>query len=224
MAVQNPKSTPPQKRTRMQALPEKVLQATEDIVDKEISNIDSVLDNDDELARLRQKRLQELQARSKTRQENLQKGHGSYTELHNSQSADVVKEFFEITKASKNVVIHFYRPSEYADVMHRHLRSLAERHLETRFLHMNVAECEKSERGANFLVERLKIVVLPALVLVQDRQVVTQVRGFDEMRNGEHATTTDVARMMARHGLLELTEDEVHQDETEQFGSRGWNN
>ena len=58
------------------------------------------------------------------------------------------KEFFDITRESDNVVVHFYRPvSKVCLYMHKHLEKLAKKHIECRFVKINAEK-------ATFLCER----------------------------------------------------------------------
>jgi hypothetical protein len=186
----------------------KTAQAQEQAIDAEISKYDELLNNDDALESLRAKRLDQMKAAARTRQIYIENGHGTYVSLGEGRlGSDIAREFFEASKASERLVVHFYRPTtRFCDVFHSHLQKLAHKHLETRFVKINVEETENS--GVSFLVERLGIIIMPTILIVKDRKARHQIRGFDELGGTENFTTTLLACVLATHGAIHLTEDE----------------
>lgn len=60
-------------------------------------------------------------------------GHGEYSEIQDD------KEFFETSKKSKNIVCLFYKEgSPRSKIVDMHLNILAKKHIEARFLKLNV--------------------------------------------------------------------------------------
>lgn len=225
--------------------------AQESVLDDQLAQYDAALrtnpDNNHTsiLDQLRAKRLKELQQAHIEQQQWQAAGHGTYRELEASpqHAGDVTKAFFDMTKESDRVVLHFYvraifylftlcmltfglvgwlfffeknltcleplppkqkkstyllthpithththnikRPtSPYCDSVHAHLNQLATKHVETRFCKLNVDGCENSSKsgsGAAFLVQHFGIQILPTLVLIQQRRVVHQMRGLNEV-------------------------------------------
>jgi thiol-disulfide isomerase/thioredoxin len=188
-------------------------QVQERAVHDEMQRYDALLTDDDALAQLRSKRLQEMQREAAERQKYRAAGHGTYQELGDGSrqdTRDVAQAFFSAAKESERVVVHFYRPSTtICDVFHKHLERLAAKHLETRFVKLNVQDCDVSERGASFLVERLKITVMPTLLLVHNRQSIHQIRGFDELGGTDSFTANMLAHVLAKYGLLQRADDEI---------------
>jgi thiol-disulfide isomerase/thioredoxin len=179
----------------------------EKAVDEELNRYDYLLQDDQALDALRAKRLQEMKHAAHQQQAYLAAGHGSYKELAASQQdgRDMCQSFFEATKASENLVVHFYRPTTaYCDVFHKLLDQLAKNHLETMFLRINVQDNET--KAVSFLVERLNVRVMPTLVLIQKREMVHQIRGFDEFaaggNNPEALTARELARVLRQHGVI----------------------
>ena len=217
--------------------------AQESVLDDQLAQYDAALrtnpDNNHTsiLDQLRAKRLKELQQAHIEQQQWQAAGHGTYRELEASpqHAGDVTKAFFDMTKESDRVVLHFYvraifylftlcmltfglvgwlfflkksdmpgtpypetkkinilthtynikRPtSPYCDSVHAHLTQLATKHVETRFCKLNVDGCENSSKsgsGAAFLVQHFGIQLLPTLILIQQRRVVHQMRGLNEV-------------------------------------------
>ena len=145
-------------------------------------------------------------------------GHGKYTELgmgSTQDSRDIAKDFFRTSKESDRIIFHFYRPStRYCDTFHAHLAKLAEKHLETKFVKVNVEGCDTNEgSGASFLVERLGIVIMPTLVLVKDRKAFHHIRGFDELGGTDDFSTNMLAHVLGTHGVTDLRDDEEMSEE-----------
>lgn len=181
-------------------------QAEEKKLESEMEAYDKLLDDEDALEALRARRLEQVKQQQQKRQHWKSLGHGTYTELAGS---DVPKEFFEATRASSKVVVHFYRPTtELCDIFHAHLAQLAPQHMETRFLKINVEGCDQGGGGAaSYLVEKLGIIIMPTLVVVQDRKVVHHIRGFDELGGTQEFSTRALEHVLGVHGGLHPPED-----------------
>lgn len=202
--------------------------AQESALDSALDQYDALLDDTETLAALRRERLQHLQQRQRDAQQWRAAGHGVYAELQSSQqqAVDTARAFFDATKQSERLVVHFYRPSTaYCDVFHKHLTTLAARHLETKFVKVNVQDCDVSEKGASFLVQRLGIVVMPTLVLIHKRQVVHHVVGFDELGGDADFTVGRLGKLLRQYNVLFESEDEDdEEEEEEEYGQNrgGW--
>ncbi|KAI9907021.1 hypothetical protein PsorP6_004069 [Peronosclerospora sorghi] len=98
--------------------------------------------DDDELERLREKRLHAMQQKA---QELRAQGHGEYTTIADTQ------EFFETAKKSEKVVVHFFtRANAFCQVVDGHLNRLARHHVETKFARMDAERAE-------YLVDKLGV-------------------------------------------------------------------
>lgn len=185
--------------------------AQEAALDEELHRYDGLLEDEDALEQLREKRLQQLKQQQKQRQEWKSMGHGTYVDLvESTQNANVAKAFFETSKKSECVVVHFYRPLTPAcDVFHSHLSKLASQHLETKFCKINVEGCEEGINGATYLVEKLGIVIMPTLVLIRKRKVVHHLHGFDELGGSDDFSVSTLAYVLGTHGVLSARDDEV---------------
>lgn len=180
-------------------------QAQEAAVQAELDRYDALLEADDEaLEALRAKRLAAMKEEHAKQQRWASLGHGTYSELGGGQNAkDVAREFFDAAKQSERMVVHFYRSStRLCDVFHKHLEKLAPQHKETRFVKINVENCDKEGGGAAFLVERLGIVIMPTLVIVKKREAVHHIRGFDELGCSEDFSTKALEYVLGVHGAI----------------------
>uniref|UniRef100_A0A8C9A327 Thioredoxin domain-containing protein 9 n=1 Tax=Prolemur simus TaxID=1328070 RepID=A0A8C9A327_PROSS len=159
-------------------LENQLLQTTklvEEHLDSEIQNLDQM--DEDELERLKEKRLEALRKAQQQKQEWLSKGHGECREIPSE------RDFFQEFKKTKKVVCHFYRYSPFRyKILGKHLMILSKKHLETKFLKLNVGK-------APFLCERLCIKVIPTPALVKDGKTQNYVVGFTDLRNTDDFPT-----------------------------------
>ena len=139
----------------------------EDQIDAEIDRLDKL--DSDELTALREKRIQQMKKAETQKQDWLSKGHGKYKEVADE------KEFFEECKDSDKVVCHFFRDTTWrCKIVDKHLVILAPKHLETKFIKINVERCP-------FLIERLRIKMLPTIGVIVDGKTKDYIRGFDDL-------------------------------------------
>lgn len=152
------------------AISDHLVQATQIVeqqVDAEINKLENMDEEDFDV--LRQKRMQQLKKAQKQKQEWLAIGHGRYEEISDE------KAFFEASKKSKNLVCHFYRESTFrCKIVDKHLEILAAKHVETRFIKIDAEKCK-------FLIEKLRIVVLPTICIAKEGKTVDYIVGFDDM-------------------------------------------
>ncbi|KAJ8013295.1 hypothetical protein DPEC_G00051770 [Dallia pectoralis] len=160
------------------ALEHQVLQSArmvEEKLDAELGKLERM--DDDEMEKLKERRLEALKKSQKQKQEWLSKGHGEYKEIASE------KDFFPEVKESNRVVCHFYRDSTFrCKILDKHLGILAKKHLETKFIKLNVDK-------APFLTERLRIKVIPTLALVRDGKTKDYVVGFTDLGNTDEFPT-----------------------------------
>lgn len=160
------------------ALEQQVLQSArmvEEQLDAELEKLERM--DEDELELLKERRLEALKKAQKQKQEWISKGHGEYREIPSE------KDFFPEVKESKSVVCHFYRDSTFrCKILDKHLAILAKKHLETKFIKLNVEK-------APFLTERLRIKVIPTLALVKDGKTKDYIVGFSDLGNTDEFPT-----------------------------------
>ncbi|EFA07835.1 thioredoxin domain-containing protein 9 [Tribolium castaneum] len=180
----------------MNQLEDKILHVTKAIerqVDSAIEQIENLDVND--LESLRKQRLNELKKKEAQRNEWLSLGHGKYEELAEE------KEFFDVTKRSKNCVVHFYtNTTPRCAIVDKHLKILAPKHLETRFVKLNAEKCP-------FLAQNLKIKTIPSIVLVKDSFMVDKIVGFTQLGNRDDFTTEMMEWRIAQNGVIDYEGD-----------------
>merc|ERR1719198_2753823 len=175
------------------------------MIDEEISQLDNL--GDDDFAKLRAKRLDDMKKRQNEESQWAQTGHGTYAEITDT------KEFFAACKASKRVAVHFCRPtSRYCEVIDGLMSKLAALHHETRFLKMQAEKtpylCEK------MLADPDGNVIIPTVLLVNEGKVVYHVRGMEEI-GGDEASPASLGLIMALNGMIETEAADDEYNNTE---------
>ena len=122
-------------------------------------------------------------------------GHGEYEDLPGE------KELFDKTKKSERIVCHFYRDSTMrCKIVDKHLEVLARKHLETKFVKLNVDR-------APFITERLNIKVLPTIALLIDNIVKDKIIGFTDLGNHDDFSTDILEWRLGKSGVIDYKGD-----------------
>lgn len=108
------------------------------------------LENFDDSA-YRSARMQQLDREIKSIKQ-LSTDHGKYLEIKDE------KEVLDVTTKNERVVVHFFHKDfQRCEIMHRHMETLAQKHIQTRFIKVDVD-------NVPFLVTKLQIQVLPCVI------------------------------------------------------------
>ncbi|TVY49501.1 Thioredoxin domain-containing protein [Lachnellula occidentalis] len=175
-----------------------------------MSNIDthvaSVLDNaqsDDEdaliasledspaLDAFREQRIQQLHSEFTRAKSQKNQGFGNYTEIKEE------KALMDLTTEVKYAVVHFAK-DDFArcGVMDDHLKALAPKHFDTRFLKMSVD-------NAPFLVTKLNVKVLPCILAFVNGKTVDRIVGFEGLGyTPDTFTTQDLEARLLASGVV----------------------
>jgi len=154
-------------------------------------------DDMDSIEVLRKKRIQQMAKDAKLKRELVAIGHTKYTEISDE------KEFFECAKKSPLMVCHFYREATWrCEIVDKHLKLLAPKCWKTRFIKIDAEKCA-------FLVERLKIFMLPTITCVVNGQVVDHVVGFDDMGGSDDFPTEALGLRLKATGCIEYEGGDV---------------
>ena len=144
-----------------------VASAMEEKLDAEMKELDNL--EDDDIERIRAKRLLEMKKLQDVRNDWLRNGHGKLNEI----SSD--KDLIEEAKGAKKLVVHFYRNTTMrCKILDEHLKTLSKKHVETKFLKLDVDKCD-------WIVQRLNIRIIPTLAFVKDGKTEGYMRGFDDV-------------------------------------------
>ncbi len=178
------------------AIEQQLMQAAKTVeaqLDAEIERLDKM--DEDDLETLRQKRIQQMKKAQDQKKEWMQLGHGKYEEIPEE------KEFFDVSKKSKNVVCHFYRDSTFrCKIVDKHLELLAPKHIECRFVKINAEKCP-------FLTQRLKIRVIPTLLITREAKTVDYIVGFDDLGGTDEFSTEMLEWRIAKADVINYSGD-----------------
>ncbi|KNE71466.1 hypothetical protein AMAG_15694 [Allomyces macrogynus ATCC 38327] len=142
-----------------------------DHLDSDDELFDDLERDDDDLAGFREQRIEQLKAELERARAMRENAHGTYAEIKDE------KEVLKITTSTNKCVVHFFHKEfRRCAIMDKHLEALAAKHFRTRFIKVNV-------ENAPFLVDRLKVKVLPCVVLFVDGISKDRVIGFEELGN-----------------------------------------
>ncbi|KAJ3218542.1 hypothetical protein HDU67_005101 [Dinochytrium kinnereticum] len=145
-------------------IPEPDVELDEEELFKELEK-----DDDNQMAHIRERRMDELRFEFRKAQEMASSNHGSYEDI------DSEREILKITTSTDKVVVHFYHKEfRRCQIIHKHLDGLTRKHYRTRFVRIDVEKCP-------FLVERLKVQVLPCVIAFIKGIAVDRIVGFDEL-------------------------------------------
>jgi len=171
----------------------KAAQIVEEQLDAEIDRLEKL--DDDDLEALRQKRMAGMKKQQAKKQEWLANGHGNYEEIPEE------KEFFNVTKKSENVVVHFYKDDSFnCKILDKHLAALAPKHIETKFCKINALKCP-------FLTDRLKIRVIPTMAVIKDGITKDYIVGFTDLGNTEEFSTEMLEWRLGRTDVIHYSGD-----------------
>ncbi|KAI8846310.1 thioredoxin-like protein, partial [Chytridium lagenaria] len=144
-------------------------------------------DDDHQIAYIRERRMDELRSELRKAQDLASStSHGSYEDI------DGEKEIMKITTSVDKCVVHFYHKEfRRCQIVNKHLDVLARKHYKTRFVRIDVEKCP-------FLVERLKVQVLPCIIIFIKGVSVDRIVGFDELGGTDTFNTTFFERRLAQ--------------------------
>ena len=163
--------------------------AIEEQLDQQLDRL-NILDTDDNEA-VREQQLREMMELNKKIQKWLKNGQGVYTEVADEN------QFFKLSQKSRNIVCHFYRDSaERCRILDMHLKILAGKHLKALFCKLNV---EKSP----FLTKRLRIKVMPTILLIKNSKTRDFVVGFKDLGNCDDFSTEMLEWRIAQSAVID---------------------
>lgn len=164
--------------------------------DKEDELLDELEADEAALDAFREKRMQQLHDEMMRARQMRDRSHGGYEESTNE------KEIMDFTTSTKYTIIHFFHPDfRRCQIMDTHLSALAPKHFDTRFARIHV-------ENAPFLVDRLKIVVLPCLISFVDGKSVDRIEGFAELGNTDNFSTAMLEGRLLACGVLQRAKTE----------------
>ncbi|KAJ9703557.1 hypothetical protein PVL29_005054 [Vitis rotundifolia] len=162
-------------------------------------DLDELMD-DPELERLHADRIAALKKEAEKRQALKKQGHGEYREV---TEADFLGE----VTGSEKVICHFYHREFYrCKIMDKHLKSLAPRHMDTKFIKLDA-------ENAPFFVAKLGVKTLPCVILFRKGIAVDRLIGFQDMGGKDDFSTRTLEALLIKKGIVsEKKKDEDDED------------
>ncbi|KAL7270487.1 hypothetical protein RUND412_006809 [Rhizina undulata] len=159
----------------------------EDELMMELENDEAALDA------FRERRMQQLHDEMLRARQMRDQDHGTYAE------ALTEKEIMDHTTSTKYAIVHFFHADfRRCKIMDTHLSNLAPKHFDTKFTRINVD-------NAPFLVERLKVKVLPCVIAFVDGKSVDRIEGFAELGNTDGFSTGVLEARLLACGVIQRT-------------------
>eukprot|EP00158_Paraphelidium_tribonemae_P001083 Partr_v1_DN23959_c0_g1_i1_m48919 putative thioredoxin domain-containing protein len=166
--------------------------STADLEDDLLAALEREEDDDHEMHRIKERRLEQLRREMNEVSDMKARQHGEYLEVLSE------KEILEITTSEKRCVVHFFHNDfRRCQVMDGHLKGLAKKHFKTKFVKVDV-------ENAPFLVTRLQIQILPCVLLFVNGIAVDRVVGFEDLEGTDDFETWVLERKIAACGVIEL--------------------
>ncbi|KAL6566233.1 Thioredoxin domain-containing protein plp3b [Orobanche gracilis] len=166
-------------------------------VNKDV-DLDELMD-DPELEKLHADRIASLKKEAEKRQKLKKQGHGEYREI---TEADFLSE----VTSSENMICHFHHREFYrCMIMDKHLKSLAPRHLKTKFIKVDA-------ENAPFFVSKLAIKTLPCVILFRKGVATDRVVGFQDLGAKDDFTTRTLENLLLKKGIIDSKWEEEGDD------------
>ncbi|XP_073155256.1 thioredoxin domain-containing protein PLP3B-like [Henckelia pumila] len=152
-------------------------------------DLDELMD-DPELEKLHADRIAALKKEAEKRQELKIQGHGEYREI-------TEPDFLGEVRGSNKVISHFYHREFYrCKIMDKHLKSLAPRHFNTKFIKLDA-------ENAPFFVTKLGIKTLPCVILFRNGVATDRLIGFQDLGAKDDFPTRTLEVLLLKKGIIE---------------------
>ncbi|KAM7529680.1 hypothetical protein LguiB_033090 [Lonicera macranthoides] len=149
-------------------------------------DLDDLMD-DPELEKLHADRIAALKKEAEKRQSLKKQGHGEYRDITEG-------DFLGEVTASEKVICHFYHREFYrCKIMDKHLKSLAPRHIETKFIRLDA-------ENAPFFVAKLGIKTLPCVILFRKGIAADRLIGFQDLGGKDDFSTKALEVVLLKKG------------------------
>ena len=167
------------------------------------------LESDPALEEIRVHRLEQLRQEQLRNMELKSRGHGDYRTISQDEflpetttcasAGALVSSSLSKSSSPEWVVVHFFHDEFMkCKVMDHHLKIVAEKHLECKFLRI---EAQK----APFFCTKLKVVTLPTVLVLQNGIVVNRLVGFEGIADGNEWPTRLLQAWLGKSGAIQHT-------------------
>lgn len=162
-------------------------------------DLDDLMD-DPELEKLHADRIAALKTEAEKRQALKKQGHGEYREVTEG-------DFLGEVTGSEKVVCHFYHREFYrCKIMDKHLKSLAPKHLDTKFIKLD-------SENAPFFVAKLGVKTLPCVILFRKGVAVDRLVGFQDLGAKDDFSTKTLEVLLQKKGIISEKKDDKEDED-----------
>jgi thioredoxin-like negative regulator of GroEL len=162
---------------------------------------------DDDLEALEAQRIAEMKAEAMRLLENERKGHGQYQLV---AEPDFLKE---VTTSEKVVCHFFHNDFQRCKIVDKHFSVICRKYRGTKFIKVNAEE-------SPFFVTKLKIKVLPTIIMFQKGIAVDRIVGFEELGGQDDFKQVRLERRLADRGMIVYKNEDMDSDEEEELRER----
>uniref|UniRef100_A0A914YAP0 Thioredoxin domain-containing protein n=1 Tax=Panagrolaimus superbus TaxID=310955 RepID=A0A914YAP0_9BILA len=157
-------------------------------VDAEIERLDNL--DDDDLEEIKRRRVAEMKANARKKQDQEAAGHGKVTELSDE------RDFFDAGKKSDKLVCHFFDPmNRRCEAVDWCLEKLSPAHYGTKFVKLNTEKVP-------FLIKRLNIRTIPNICVILDNKITNYLRIPDDGTT-EHELLAHIEKWLLNENAVE---------------------
>merc|ERR1719450_456296 len=133
--------------------------------------------------------MKALKQKHKEEMENLQKGHGTYSEITEEQFLPTV------TKTKYCIVHFFHKDFERCKIVDHHMQIIVNKHKEALICKIDAEKCP-------FFVTKLQVQMLPTIISFIDGVAVDRIIGFEELGGHDEFPTMAMTRRLIQGGCL----------------------
>uniref|UniRef100_A0A5B7C468 Putative thioredoxin domain-containing protein PLP3A isoform X1 n=1 Tax=Davidia involucrata TaxID=16924 RepID=A0A5B7C468_DAVIN len=161
-------------------------------------DLDELMD-DPELEKLHADRIAALKKEVEKREALKKQGHGEYRQVTEG-------DFLGEVTGSEKVICHFYHREFYrCKIMDKHLKSLAPRHVDTKFIKLDA-------ENAPFFVAKLGVKTLPCVILFRKGIAVDRLIGFQDVGGKDDFTMKTLEALLIKKGIISENKEEEEED------------
>jgi thioredoxin-like negative regulator of GroEL len=133
--------------------------------------------------------------------------HGQYLQVKE-------ENFLQEVTTTEAVVVHFFHPDfQRCKIVDKHLTAVSRKYPETKFIRVNGPE-------APFFVTKLKVIMLPCIVLFKKGIAIDRIIGFDELGGVDDFPQIRLEKRLSDKGLITYRNDDLDSDEEEELKNR----
>lgn len=142
------------------------------------------------------------------RQSDMQKqGHGQYLEVKE-------EHFLQEVTTSQAVVCHFFHPDfARCKIVDKHMMAVARKYPSAKFIKINGPD-------APFFVTKLKVQMLPCIVMFKKGIAIDRIVGFDELGGVDDFPQIRLEKRLTEKGIITYKNEDLDSDEEEEINER----